>query len=228
MNAHRQVSADEPVRVVAPPPRFVSRAGFKLEAALDTFGVDPAGRMVLDVGSSTGGFTECLLMRGARQVHAVDVGTNQMHERVASDQRVTLRERTDIRKLRRSDIPAECDLVTVDVSFISVASLAHDLLKFVEDAGDLLVLVKPQFEATRREADRSHGVIVDAAIWGRVLGDTIIAFRSAGAGMMGVMASPVRGSSGNVEFFVHLRPSAEVRDDRAIAASVRHAIEGVD
>lgn len=227
MNSRRQVAADEPVRVLAPPPRFVSRAGFKLEAALDTFDVDPDGRTALDVGSSTGGFTECLLMRGAREVHAVDVGTNQMHERVASDPRVTLRERTDIRSVRRSDIPADCDLVTVDVSFISVASLAQDLVKLMAGAGDLVVLVKPQFEATRREADRSQGVIVDASIWRRVLGDTIIAFQRAGAGMMGVMASPVRGSSGNVEFFVHLRPSTQVGDDRLIADSVRRVIEGV-
>ncbi len=200
----RRVTPAEPVAVIPPPPRFVSRAGFKLDGALDEFGVDPAGRVALDVGSSTGGFTDCLLARGARSVLAVDVGTNQLHERLRADPRVLVRERTDIRTLTAEDVPGGCDLVTVDVSFISLVPLAERLVQLAGPAGDLVVLVKPQFEATRVEADRGAGVITDPSVWRRALDRSAGAFERAGAGMMGVMASPIRGATGNVEFFLHL------------------------
>lgn len=203
----RLVTASEPLTVTAPPPRFVSRAGFKLDAALEHFGVAPVGRVTLDVGSSTGGFTDCLLARGAAIVHAVDVGTNQLHERLRGDPRVVVRERTDIRAIAGDEIPAACDLVTVDVSFISLVPLAGKLVELAGPEGELVVLVKPQFEATRLEADRGAGVITDPAVWRRALTRTAAAFERAGAGMMGVMASPIRGATGNVEFFVHLAGS---------------------
>jgi 23S rRNA (cytidine1920-2'-O)/16S rRNA (cytidine1409-2'-O)-methyltransferase len=214
--ASRQVAASEPVTVAAPPPRYVSRAGFKLEGALDHFAVDPAGRVVIDVGSSTGGFTHCLLSRGASTVYAIDVGTNQLHERLLTDARVVVRERTDVRSVTRHDVADACDLVTVDVSFISVVALAPRLVELAGPGGELVVLVKPQFEATRHEADRGAGVITDPAIWRRVVVGAAGAFSRAGAGMMGVMASPVRGASGNAEFFIHLRgsePGRELTDD---------------
>ncbi len=216
----RRVTPAEPLTVVPPPPRFVSRAGRKLEGALDTFGVEPAGRVALDVGSSTGGFTDCLLARGARSVLAVDVGTNQLHERLRDDPRVEVRERTDIRVLTRDDIAEGCDLVTVDVSFISLVPLAGNLVELAGPDSDLVVLVKPQFEATRREADRGAGVITDPAVWRRTLERTADAFARAGAGMMGVMASPIRGATGNVEFFLHLVAGAPgTPDDRGTAFS---------
>ncbi|HET8931157.1 MAG TPA: TlyA family RNA methyltransferase [Acidimicrobiales bacterium] len=206
--AARRVAPSEPVTVAAPPPRYVSRAGFKLEGALDRFGIDPAGRVAVDVGSSTGGFTDCLLSRGAVSVTAIDVGTNQLHERLRAEPRVDVRERTDVRSVRRADLGDECDLVTVDVSFISLVGLAAHLVHLAGVDGELVVLVKPQFEATRREADRGAGVISDPDIWHRALLRTTGAFTRAGAGMMGVMVSPVRGASGNTEFLVHLRTSA--------------------
>lgn len=214
--AARRVAPSEPVTVAAPPPRYVSRAGFKLEGALDRFGVDPAGRVAIDVGSSTGGFTDCLLARGASSVTAIDVGTNQLHERLRADPRVTVRERTDVRSIRRVDVADESDLLTVDVSFISLVGLATHLVPLAGPTADLVVLVKPQFEATRLEADRGAGVITDPAIWRRALTRTVGAFTRAGAGMIGVMVSPVRGASGNTEFLVHLRASApgdELTDD---------------
>lgn len=205
LKSARQVSSAEPISVTEGPPRFVSRAGFKLDGAIERFAVTVAGRVALDVGSSTGGFTDCLLERGAQTVVAVDVGTNQMHERVSSNPRVILREQTDIRRVTREDLPSACDLVTVDVSFVSVTPIAAHLSDLAGPAGELLVLVKPQFEATRHEADRGRGVIEDPAVHRRVLGEVAGAFERAGTGMMGAMVSPLRGASGNVEFFFHLR-----------------------
>lgn len=220
----RQVAPFEPI-IVVEPPRFVSRGGAKLEGALQRFGVDPTGRTVLDVGSSTGGFTDCLLAHGATKVIAVDVGTNQLHERLRADTRVVARERTDLRTVDRRELPPECDLVTVDVSFISLGGLAPKLSTLAGPSGELIVLVKPQFEATRREADRGAGVIIDPAVWRRVLTSTVGAFDRAGAGMMGAMVSPIRGASGNTEFLVHLAvgarsdalPPADVLLDAAVA-----------
>lgn len=226
--ATRLVAAGEPIRVTDPPPRFVSRAGNKLEGALDHFAVDPTGRRVLDVGSSTGGFTDCLLQRGATQVLAVDVGTNQLHEHLRGNPLVDSRERTDVRSLTRRDVPESCDLVTVDVSFISLVPLAGKLVELAGGDGELVVLVKPQFEATRIEAARGAGVITDPAVWRRALVHTTDAFVLAGAGMMGVMASPIRGATGNVEFFVHLvvgRPGS--LGDRARSA-FDHVIGNLD
>ena len=220
--ATRRVAAFEPVLIVELPPRFVSRAGFKLEAALDRFEVDVRGRVALDVGSSTGGFTDCLLAHGAVQVHAVDVGTNQLHERLVGDTRVVVRERTDIRSVSRSELRETCDLVTVDVSFISLAGLADHLVSLAGPTGELVVLVKPQFEATRQEADRTSGVISDPAIWQRSLTRTNDAFGEAGAGMMGAMVSPLRGTAGNTEFLCHMLIGA--RNDAADEC-IQHALE---
>lgn len=219
------MAAGEPVVLAAAPDRFVSRAGHKLEAALERFGVDPSGRVVLDVGSSTGGFTECLLTHDALRVFAVDVGTNQMHERVSGDPRVTLHERTDIRSLERGDLPTGCDLVTVDVSFISLVGLAPHLVTLGGPDGESVVLVKPQFEAPRHDADRGRGVITDPEIWRGTVAGVVAAFGQAGAGMMEVMPSPVRGASGNVEFLVHLRNGAPGRAD--VTESVGRAIAEV-
>lgn len=191
-----------------PPRKYVSRAGFKLEGALEWFGIGPTGRHAVDAGSSTGGFTDCLLDHGAAQVEAIDVGTNQLHERLRSDPRVIVRERTDIRSLGRHDIDPRCDLVTADLSFISLTPLVPKLIELVGSAGDLVVLVKPQFEATRVEADRGRGVISDPAIWRRALERTASAFEESAAGIMGVMVSPIRGASGNTEFFIHARSDA--------------------
>lgn len=197
----RQVDASEPL-IVETPPRYVSRAGVKLEGALGHFAIDVEGRCALDVGASTGGFTDCLLQHGARHVYTVDVGTNQLHERCRDDPRVTVRERTDVRRLRRGDLPSDVDLVTVDVSFVSVAPLAGHLRELAGPRGRLVVLVKPQFEASRAEADRGRGVIVDPEVWRRALLGVARAFEAAGSGIMGVMVSPLRGVSGNTEFFL--------------------------
>ncbi len=228
----RLVAAGEPVVVRGPAPAFVSRAGGKLDGALRTLGLDTANRRVLDAGASTGGFTDCLLQRGAAQVVAVDVGYGLLHERLVGDPRVRNVDRTNIRELDLGAVGAPFDLVTADLSFISLRSVAPILVEAAGDHGELLVLVKPQFEATRAEADRGRGVIRDPAIWRRVLGEVIAAFLSAGASIMAVMVSSVPGPEGNVEFVAHLRGGSPVVGgagvdgtgaDELIEAAVRDA-----
>lgn len=199
----RLVAAGEPIVVLPPPPRFVGRGGEKLDAGLDRFGIAVAGRRVLDVGASTGGFTDCLLQRGAVAVLAVDVGRNQLHERLRADPRVESRERTDIRHLRPDDVGGPFALAVADVSFIPLRSIATALLALATPDADLVLLVKPQFEATHAEAARGRGVISDPAIWRRVLEEVIGALNARGAAIMDVMASPLRGADGNVEFLLH-------------------------
>lgn len=201
--AARLVAAAEPIAVRGPPPRFVSRGGEKLDAALDGFEVEVAGRDALDAGASTGGFTDCLLQRGAARVVAVDVGRNQLHERLRGDGRVDSRERTDVRHVQREDVGGPFPLMVADLSFISLRSVIGALLALASPGADLVVLVKPQFEAGRVEAARGKGVISDPLIWRRVLAQVIDTLGGQGAAIMGAMASPLRGADGNVEFLLH-------------------------
>jgi 23S rRNA (cytidine1920-2'-O)/16S rRNA (cytidine1409-2'-O)-methyltransferase len=197
------VDAGEPVELVGPGPRFVSRGGEKLDAALDRFAIDVSGQVALDAGASTGGFTDCLLQRGAARVTAVDVGRGQLHERLRGDPRVTVLERTDIRAFRTEE---PFPLVVGDLSFISLRSVAGALLDDNAASGaDVVVLVKPQFEAGRVEASRGGGVIRDPEVWATVLEGVRSALEGHGAAMMGAMVSPLRGADGNVEFLFHLR-----------------------
>ena len=202
--AARLVGADEPLALTGPPPRFVSRGGEKLDAALTHFGIEVAGRTALDAGASTGGFTDCLLQAGASRVVAVDVGRGQLHERLRSDPRVEVRERTDIRSLPETE--ERFPLVVADLSFISLRSVAAALVARAEPGGDIVVLVKPQFEAGRAEASRGRGVIRDPEVRAQALEAAITAMEGAGATNMGVMVSPLRGADGNVEFLAWFRP----------------------
>ncbi len=201
----RLVDPSEPIVVAGPPARFVSRGGLKLDGALDRFGIDVAGRRALDAGASTGGFTDCLLQRGAVEVVAVDVGYGQLHESLRADPRVRNLERTNLRALDLEEVGAPVDVVVADLSFISLTLVVDRLLAAARPDADLVVLVKPQFEAGRAEASRGRGVIRDPAVWRRVLDEVIAAFLSGGASIMGVMVSPLRGSDGNVEFLLHAR-----------------------
>jgi 23S rRNA (cytidine1920-2'-O)/16S rRNA (cytidine1409-2'-O)-methyltransferase len=209
--------ADKPARLVAPADavvvqgptrRYVSRGGEKLAAGLDQFGVDVEGRRALDAGASTGGFTDCLLQRGARQVVAVDVGYGQLHERLRADTRVDLRERTNVRTLDAAAIGGPVDVVVADLSFISLRTVAPALLACAESGADLVLLVKPQFEAGRAEASRGRGVIRDAEVRARVLEEVCGALTDLGAAIMGTMESPLRGADGNVELLLHARKDA--------------------
>jgi 23S rRNA (cytidine1920-2'-O)/16S rRNA (cytidine1409-2'-O)-methyltransferase len=194
----RQVDPAEPV-VLTGKPRFVSRGGEKLDAALEQFGIDTAGVRALDAGSSTGGFTDCLLQRGAAHVTAVDVGTNQLHERLRADTRVDVHEQTHIRDFQGGPY----DLVVADLSFISLRTVAADLVRLA--GRDLVLLVKPQFEVGRAEAAKGKGVVRDPVARQRAVDEVVSAFSSLGTTMMESMASPLTGADGNVEFLVWFR-----------------------
>ena len=201
----RLVAPGEAVTVTGPPPRFVSRGGEKLDAALDQFGLDVAGLRALDAGASTGGFTDCLLARGARQVVALDVGRNQLHESLRANPAVLSMERTNLRGVGPADVGGTFEVVVADLSFISLRTVARPLVALANPGAPLVVLVKPQFEAGRRHADRGRGVIRDPQLWRDALEGARNAFGDAGAAIMGAMVSPLRGAGGNVEFLVYLR-----------------------
>jgi len=203
----RLVSPAEPIELLGDPPRYVSRGGDKLRAALDRFALDPTGLRALDAGASTGGFTDCLLQAGAAQVVAVDVGHGQLHPRLRAHPRVVNHERLDVRSVTVATVGGSpVDLVVADLSFISATRAVPVLTGGVAVPGaPVVVLVKPQFEAGRAEASRGRGVIRDPAVHRRTLGEVATALGDAGAVIMGAMPSPITGHSGNVEFLVHAR-----------------------
>ena len=183
---------------------YVSRGGHKLAAALEAFGIDPAGMTALDVGASTGGFTDVLLQQGARRVYALDVGRGQLAESLRRDTRVVSLERTNARSLTESTLPEPVDIAVVDVSFISLAKVLAPIRTALQALAPIVALVKPQFEAGRGRTD--HGVVRDPAIHREVLEAVVVAAREAGRGTRAVVASPLLGPEGNREFFVHLAP----------------------
>lgn len=215
--AARLVGADEPILLLGPPPRFVGRGGEKLEGALTRFAVDVAGRRAVDLGASTGGFTDCLLQRGAAVVVAVDVGYGQLHERLRADPRVEVHERTNVRDLTPGDLGPLAEVLVADLSFISLRTVLPAALPLATPGADVVLLVKPQFEAGRQEAARGKGVITDPAIWRRVLEEVAAALDGLGAAIMGAMASPLTGADGNVEFLLHAR-TAPARPTAPVAA----------
>ena len=203
--------------------QWVSRGAHKLIAALDAFGIDPAGLAGVDVGASTGGFTDVLLARGATRVYAVDVGYGQLAERLRRDPRVVSMERVNARTLGPDTLPEPVDLAVVDVSFISLALVLGPIRSVLrEGRGPIVALVKPQFEAGR--ADARGGVVRDREVHRRVLRDAVGTAAASGLGTRAVIASPILGPEGNREFLVHLEsgPScAEVGDriDEAVSAA---------
>jgi 23S rRNA (cytidine1920-2'-O)/16S rRNA (cytidine1409-2'-O)-methyltransferase len=203
-SAARLVDPAEPINLLGPPARFVSRGGDKLDAALDRFGVDVEGRRGLDAGASTGGFTDCLLQRGAREVVAVDVGRGQLAWQLREDPRVRVLERTNLRHLEPATIGDPADVAVADLSFISLLVVASALDALTTPAADLVLLVKPQFEAGRAQVGRG-GIVRDPAVHRDVLGRVVAGFDDLGLVTTGAMASPRSGADGNREFLVHVR-----------------------
>ncbi len=202
----RQVAPSEPIVVSGLPPRFASRGGEKLDAALEHFCLDVVGKDALDAGASTGGFTDCLLQRGVAKVVAVDVGHGQLLSRLRADPRVEVMEHANVRYLQPRDVGNRCfDMVVADLSFISLMMVAQALLGLAKPRADLVVLVKPQFEAGHAVVSKGKGVVRDPKVWASVLCDVAGAFQAWGAIVAGGMASPLLGAAGNVEFFLHLR-----------------------
>jgi 23S rRNA (cytidine1920-2'-O)/16S rRNA (cytidine1409-2'-O)-methyltransferase len=213
-----QVPADAELRLKATLP-YVSRGGLKLAAALDAFGIGPAGKVCLDVGASTGGFTDCLLQHGATRVYAVDVGYGQLAWRLRQDPRVVVMERTNVRYLEL--LPELCDLATIDVSFISLELVLPVVMHLVRPGADIIPLIKPQFEAGKGQVGKG-GVVRDPAIHQTVLEKVLGWAQNHGLAVLGLIRSPLEGPAGNVEFLAHLRydPAAAHRD-------LSTAIEGV-
>jgi 23S rRNA (cytidine1920-2'-O)/16S rRNA (cytidine1409-2'-O)-methyltransferase len=216
-----QVDEEVQLELEAPRP-YVSRGGQKLTHALDAFGVDPTGRDCLDVGASTGGFTDVLLQRGAARVIAVDVGYGQLHEKVRADPRVTVLERTNARDLR--ELPFQPELVVCDVSFISLRLVLPAALALACDGWEALALVKPQFEAGRAEVGKG-GVVRDVAVRRRVVRELAEAALAWGAETVGVVDSGLPGPKGNREVFLHFvhraRPELPHDIDERIADEIR-------
>jgi len=195
------VAEDAEVTVAEPPP-FVGRGGIKLDHALNQFGLDVSNRVAVDIGASTGGFTDCLLKRGASRVYAVDVGYGQIDYRLRQDPRVVVMERINARY--PFSLPEKADLATFDLSFISVEKVIPSVARLLRDDGYLLVLLKPQFEARKEEVGRG-GVVKQPEIQARVLGRFIAWLIEHGFRLGGLVASPIAGASGNREFVVMLR-----------------------
>jgi 23S rRNA (cytidine1920-2'-O)/16S rRNA (cytidine1409-2'-O)-methyltransferase len=194
--------AEEAEITLAKPPPFVSRGGLKLDYALDQFRLDVSSKTAADVGASTGGFTDCLLKRGASRVYAIDVGYGQLDYRLRKDTRVIVIERMNARY--PIALPEKIDLATIDVSFISVEKVIPSVAQLVKEDGQLIVLIKPQFEARRNEVGKG-GVIKQPAIHARILGRFITWATEQNLGLRGLVASPILGASGNREFFVLLQ-----------------------
>jgi 23S rRNA (cytidine1920-2'-O)/16S rRNA (cytidine1409-2'-O)-methyltransferase len=200
------VDPDAEVTLDGPDHPYVGRGGLKLAHALDAFGIAVTGREALDVGASTGGFTDVLLQRGAARVVALDVGHGQLDWRLRNDPRVVVIEHFNARHLKLADLPGPVDVVVIDVSFISLRQILPPVATVLRDGADVVALVKPQFEAGRDEVRK--GIIRDPAVHARVLAEVTAAGAEVGLTRVGSTPSPITGQKGNVEFLLHLRPSA--------------------
>ncbi|MBR5430378.1 MAG: TlyA family RNA methyltransferase [Firmicutes bacterium] len=201
--AGAQVDENCTVRLLGQKLPYVSRGGLKLEKAIAVFGLELRDKTVLDIGSSTGGFTDCCLQNGAARVYAVDVGTNQLAWKLRSDPRVTVLEKTNARLLDRSIIDDDVDLIVADVSFISLTLALPAAVRYqLKEGGQVMCLIKPQFEAGR-EAVGKGGIVRDAAIHRRVIEKIAATFTDMGLAVRGLDYSPITGADGNIEYLIH-------------------------
>ncbi len=202
--AGMQVDQDAEIEVRGKALPYVSRGGLKLEKALEVFGVDPSGWVAVDVGASTGGFTDCLLQNGARRVYAVDVGYGQLDWKLRGDPRVVVMERTNIRHVDPASFPEKADLAVIDVSFISLVKIFGVVLSLLKDDGQVIALIKPQFEAGKEHVGK-RGVVRDPAVHRQVLLNLSAELQECGAGLIALDFSPVTGPEGNIEYLAHFR-----------------------
>ena len=219
------------IRLKGHPLPYVSRGGLKLEKAIREYAVDPAGKVCMDVGSSTGGFTDCMLQNGAVKVYSVDVGHGQLAWSLRQDPRVVCMEKTNIRYLEADRLQEPPAFVSIDVSFISLTKILPRVMELMADAGDLICLIKPQFEAGREKVGKK-GVVRDPAVHRDVI-RMVLAFAEAlGLGVLELSWSPIKGPEGNIEYLVHLRkgeteaepaPESQAQREQRIAACVKEA-----
>lgn len=206
-----QVAPDADIQLVGLGPVYVSRGGEKLAGALQDFarfGFDPEGKRAADIGASTGGFTDCLLQHGASRVFAIDVGFGLLHEKLRADDRVVVMERVNARELDVAMIGGPVDLVVVDASFIGLGKLLEAIVRVLREGGELVALIKPQFEAGRREVSKGHGVIRDEAVRAEAIRGVLDQVRSAGLEVVADAPCVIRGPKGNLEHFVYARRPA--------------------
>ena len=198
------VAADSPITLEVPDHPYVSRGGVKLAGALDVFNIDPFGKRALDIGASTGGFTDVLLQRGAASIIALDVGHGQLDWKLRNDPRVEVVEGVNARALTSADVSHPVDLVVIDVSFISLGHILPSVPPFLAGGADVVALVKPQFEAGRDEVGK-HGLVTDPAVHQAVLATVTTQAEAAGFARLGMTPSPITGATGNQEFFLYLK-----------------------
>jgi 23S rRNA (cytidine1920-2'-O)/16S rRNA (cytidine1409-2'-O)-methyltransferase len=203
--AGAMLAEDAAISVRAEDHPYVSRGGVKLAGALDAFSVDPKGKRCLDLGASTGGFTDCLLRRGAVSVAAVDVGYGQLAHSLRVDPRVLVLERTNARSLEPAQVGGACDLVVVDASFIGIGKLTGAIARCTREGGELVALVKPQFEVGKEEASRTRGVVRDPEVRAKAIEEAALEVRRAGFEVLGIVDCVIEGPKGNLEAFVHAR-----------------------
>ncbi len=202
--AGTMVDPAAPVEVSGGEIPYVSRGGLKLEAALKSFNISPVGKIAMDVGASTGGFTDCLLQHGAIKVYCIDVGYGQLAWKLRQDPRIVIIERANIRYLEKEKVPDSIDLAAIDVSFISLVKVVPKVLEFLQPEGEVIALIKPQFEVGKGEVDKG-GVIKDAAKRERAVSQVKEAMQSLGLRIIDGMPSPVPGQKGNIEYLIYMR-----------------------
>ena len=201
------VPLDADVRIIGETLRYVSRGGLKLEAALREFSIPVSGKIALDVGASTGGFTDCLLQNGAAKVYAVDVGYGQMAWKIRQDQRVVVIERVNVRNMEPALIPEPVDIAVIDVSFISLEKVIPPVMKFLKPQSDLVALIKPQFEAGKEQVGKG-GIVRDVEARNAVVKRIEEFVKGSGLDVRGLIPSPITGQDGNVEFLIHATTKA--------------------
>jgi 23S rRNA (cytidine1920-2'-O)/16S rRNA (cytidine1409-2'-O)-methyltransferase len=214
-NYATRVSPKSNIKLLPPEGRFVSRGGHKLQGALEDLNIEVSGKRCLDAGAGTGGFTDCLLQNGAASVTAVDVGYGQFDWKVRSDAKVRVIERTNIRTADPQSLGGPYDLVVADLSFISLDAVASNLSELVAADGDLLALVKPQFEAEREDVGR-RGVVTNPRVWGAALSKAADSFERRGLAVCEVVPSRLKGAEGNQEFFVLLKREGDSDSQKLI------------
>ncbi len=192
------------IEVKGAPMKYVSRGGFKLEKAVKQYGVSLAGKVCMDVGSSTGGFTDCMLQNGAKKVYAVDVGTNQLAWKLRQDERVVSMEKTNVRYLEPDQIPEQIDFISIDVAFISLTKVLCPVRELLKEQGEIVCLIKPQFEAGREKVGKK-GVVRDRNVHAEVIGKVILHAAGLGFRILNLDYSPIKGPEGNIEYLLHIR-----------------------
>lgn len=208
LKAGSMFSEDAVIEIRGETLKYVSRGGLKLEKAMASFDIALDGKVCMDIGSSTGGFTDCMLQNGAVKVYAVDVGYGQLHYKLRTDERVVVMEKTNIRYVKPEDIPEKINFASVDVSFISLTKVIPPALELLDETKELVMLIKPQFEAGREKVGKK-GVVRDPAVHEEVIEKVVSFAEGSGLSAEGLTYSPVKGPEGNIEYLIHVKNAEE-------------------